>query len=74
MARYQDSFTLNLSDIDIIEQALRAEIARFSRGEDIGPASWKQSARITELNCLLGKIHNQKVFYSQVSANNVPAG
>ena len=74
MARYQDSFRLNLSDIDIIEQALRAEIARFSRGDGIGSTSWEQSTKITELNCLLGKIHNQKVFYSQVNANNVPAG
>ncbi len=74
MSRYQDTFRLNLNDIDTIEQALRAEIARFSRNEAIDTKDRGPSRRITELNCLLGKIHNQKVFYSQVNETDAPAG
>jgi hypothetical protein len=74
MPRYQDTFRLDLNDIDTIEQALRAEIARFSRSKAADTRDKGRSRRITELNCLLGKIHNQKLFYSQVNETDAPAG
>ncbi len=74
MARYQDQFKLDISDIDRIERALRQEISRHSRPDRSPAADNDSRAEIKALSRLLGKIHNQKVFYAQVNATGVPAG
>lgn len=74
MARYQDKFRLDLQDVELIERALRQEIKRHARQGDVGNANTSEQAAMRELNQVLGKIHNQKVFYAQVNADGVPAG
>ena len=74
MPRYQKEFELGLEDIDLIERALRNEIARHSvRGDSACPSA-DQRAQTRALNAVLGKIHNQKIFYAQVNLTGVPAG
>lgn len=74
MPRYQDQFRFDVDDIDLIESALRNEIARHSVRSDRVCASLEQRARTRALNAVLGKIHNQKIFYAQVNLPGVPAG
>lgn len=74
MARYQECFELDVCDVELIEQSLRNQIARLSSKSDGCALSLTASTEIRKINRLLGKIHNQKVFYSQVSAVGVPAG
>lgn len=74
MARYQDQFKLDVNDIEIIERALRQEIARQSSKSEAATASELQRHQAQILNRVLGKIHSQKVFYAQVHASDVPAG
>lgn len=74
MARYQECFELDTCDVELIEQSLRNQIAQLSSKSDGHSLSSTARAEVRHLNRLLGKIHNQKVFYSQVSAVGVPAG
>lgn len=74
MPRYQDQFQFDIDDIDLIERALRNEIARHSVRSEQVCASLEQRARTRALNGVLGKIHNQKIFYAQVNLPDVPAG
>ena len=73
MPNYQDKFTFDVNDIDLIEQALRTEMANeLDRGGQTPQyASTPKERKIGEL---LGKIHNQKIFYSSVAKSNVPLG
>jgi hypothetical protein len=64
MSKYCESFRLDLKDIEIIETALRSEIARH------GP----DASKIKEIHGVLAKIFGQKQFYSQVNQTGVPAG
>lgn len=50
MPKYNRSFTLTLEDIDLIEAALRA-------------AKNAPEADARKLADLLGRLHNQKIFY-----------
>lgn len=74
MARYQDQFTLNTSDIDRIERALRHEMSLHARSADTAQTDAHVRAELRELSRLLGKIHNQKIFYAQVNATGIPSG
>ena len=74
MARYQECFDIDVFDVELIEQSIRNQIARLSRKSDGCSLSLTANLEIRNLNRLLGKIHNQKVFYSQVNAVGVPAG
>lgn len=71
---YNDSFKLNTSDIELIENCLRREQSRISVSKQttidstiIPPdqiASVKEyDARIKNINELLGKLHEQKIWY-----------
>jgi hypothetical protein len=73
MAKYRKSFDLNIEDIDLIEQALRGHMASSSMNG--GAAADKAGApRIREIQSLLGKLHQQKIFYSQVKMTQCPGG
>ena len=73
MAKYQDKFTLSPDDIDVIERALRAERSKHAGGaEFILDSTTRQQIRVVDQ--LLGKIHNQKIFYSQVKVVGIPSG
>ncbi len=56
-------FKLTVRDIEVIESALRAKAVR--RGLDIaqGDVSVQLHEEMTEIQQLLGRIHDQKVWY-----------
>ncbi|MEQ8233047.1 MAG: hypothetical protein RLW61_20950 [Gammaproteobacteria bacterium] len=74
MPRYQQQFNLDVTDIDLIERALRGEIARHSVRGNADLADPERRAQMRAINEVLGKIHNQKIFYAQVKVPGVPAG
>jgi hypothetical protein len=71
MARYNRTFELSIHDVDLIEEALRArgrELCRMRRAlSDENPADMERIRVIEEDQRenaeLLGRLHNQKVFY-----------
>ncbi|MBX2882315.1 MAG: hypothetical protein KTR32_20370 [Granulosicoccus sp.] len=73
MPNYQDKFTLDVNDIDLIEQALRSEIANELDSVAQSP-QYASTPKERQIGELLGKIHNQKIFYSSVAETNVPLG
>lgn len=71
MPRFNKSFDLSIHDVDLIEEALRArsrELCRMRRAlSDENPADM-ESVKVIEADQreneeLLGRLHNQKVFY-----------
>ena len=67
MPRYRDTFKLDINDIDLIEQALRQQAT--------GPREdGKQSACPRAIQDLLGRLHAQKIFFSQARGESVPNG
>jgi hypothetical protein len=67
MPRYRDTFKLNPNDIDLIEQALRDQAAGAT-GEDAGLRCPRA------IQDLLGRLHAQKIFYSQARTDGFPSG
>lgn len=77
MSKHQKTFQLTIRHIDLIEDALRDKIgclAHVAVASGDVAASAGNDALIHELNELLGSLHNQKIFYSQVNRTGVPAG
>ena len=74
MARYQENFTLDPNDIELIEHALREKIARHAVKDGTFDTTPESRAQVRQIDNVLGKIHNQKIFYAQVRAPGVPAG
>ena len=71
MPRYNKTFELSIHDVDLIEEALRArsrELCKMRRAlSDENPADM-ESIRVIEADLheneeLLGRLHNQKIFY-----------
>lgn len=56
-------FELTVRDIEIIEQALRAKAGRRGLAIAQGETSPQLKDEMHEIQELLGKIHNQKVWY-----------
>ncbi len=73
MAKYREHFRLSPTDIDIIEEAIRVEISLRTRIERDHNDFEQARRRTRALNEVLGKLHNQKVFYAQVNETDVPA-
>ena len=71
MSRYNDKFTLNPGDLELIENALESQVNQQLSPAGDGDAEVDTVHRIREL---LGKLHNQKVFYSHANPNGVPLG
>lgn len=66
MPKYNRNFELTLSDIDMIEAALGVVTRDLSLGREGSRALLPKVAKddhITEINDLLGRLHNQKIFY-----------
>ena len=61
MPRYNRNFELTLNDIDLIEAALRSRQQQIhgGGGEDVPEVT----AELSDIQDLLGRLHNQKVFY-----------
>lgn len=74
MKSYRTNFDLELLDVDLIEQTLSARVSELSRAiaeKGEGPAS-SLKAQLEEVRDLLGRIHNQKIWYRPESY--VPQG
>lgn len=58
-----NKFELTVRDIELIEQALRAKAGRRGLAIAQGETSPQLRQEMHELQELLGRIHNQKVWY-----------
>lgn len=56
-------FELTIRDIEVIESALRAKAGRRGLAIAMGDVSTQLRAEMTEIQQLLGRIHNQKNWY-----------
>ncbi len=56
-------FELNIRDIEIIEDALRAKAGRRGLAVAMGETSENVKQEMHEIQELLGRIHNQKNWY-----------
>ncbi len=82
MAGYNTSFELTVGDIELIESALRLHKQAVSReGLDLMDTTGAVSdtvraeqinATLSAINDLLGRLHNQKVFYRPGKAKKAP--
>ncbi len=61
MTVYNRNFELDIEDIDMIEGALRDRLSDLSKQSLSGENAAKSKAR--EIHDLLGRLHDQKVFY-----------
>lgn len=79
MAHYKQNFDLNVADIELIEDTIRNEIRSLTDkkqtlNEGMTDDVVDLDLAIKRLNGLLGKLHNQKIWYSQVNQTGVPLG
>jgi hypothetical protein len=76
MPKYNDTFKLNLKDIELIEQALHRQIHTLANaGLDAGGENTPEAdGKIREYHQVLGKLHNQKIWYGQAHETGVPLG
>ena len=75
MPKYNDKFTLDIHDVELIEQALRAlwsEEEKKISTDQVFPI--KTTECIKDIYNLLGKISSQKIYYSEVSRTSCPLG
>ena len=76
MARYNVNFELSVEDMELIEQALRRSKSELSgalidaASNDNRPCNEAQDAdaSVRRIHDLLGRLHNQKVFYRPKSS------
>ena len=59
------TFNLSVRDIEVIEHALRAKAGRRGLAIANGETSPQLREEMNEIQELLGRIHDQKVFYSK---------
>lgn len=65
MPQYNDMFELSVEDMDLIEQALRQTMT-FHSVEQAGESEETRNDRediVRRMHDLLGRLHDQKVFY-----------
>ncbi len=62
MPAYNDTFELDLAEMDLIEEALRQRVKALSLGE-AGATALDRERKLRNVKHLLGRLHNQKVFY-----------
>jgi hypothetical protein len=65
------SFKLSVRDIEVIEQALRAKAGRRGLAIANGETSPQLRDEMNELQDLLGRIHEQKVWYHKMPKGSV---
>ena len=70
MPKYTEHFHLEPRELDLIERALRREISIIQKETSHEDGH----GQIRNVNKLLGKLFNQKKFYSHVNNTGVPAG
>lgn len=62
MPAYNDSFAIDLEEMDLIEDALRNQVQTLSQAHG-GATDLDQERKLRAVKTLLGRLHNQKVFY-----------
>jgi hypothetical protein len=72
MAKYREHFRLSINDLELIERAIRVEISMHALVEPEHADFEVARQKSRELDEVLGKLFNQKVFYSQVNPTGVP--
>ncbi|QBF31126.1 hypothetical protein [Thalassococcus sp. S3] len=76
MPGYNTKFELNVEDIELIETALQARkselcLKRLDIDED-GEEAEQIDATLADTHDLLGRLHNQKVFYRPKTVRGAP--
>ncbi len=79
---YNNNFSFNPKDIALIEEGLRTlsehhdTIMMLREGEGVDTSAIEsKDKKLKQVNELLGKIYNQKIFYSQTHCHEgVPLG
>lgn len=77
MANYNSEFTLNIKDIELIEDAIRQKMAHMTRTHASRTQQRPDPAGLADIracNEVLGKLSNQKRWYSQANLRGVPSG
>lgn len=76
MSKYNDTFKLNLRDIELIELAVRKQISALAQVnlDDVVENDGSNDGKIREYQELLGKLHNQKIWYGEIHHSGVPLG
>ena len=75
MPKYNDKFTLDIHDIDLIEKALRVMWSEDEKNIPTGQGSHRKTTElIRSIHNLLGKISCQKIYYSEVTRTSCPIG
>ena len=64
MAKPNTTFKLSIRDVEIIEHALRAKAGRRGLAIAQGETSPELRKEMNEIQEVLGRIHEQKVFYA----------
>ena len=72
MNKPNTNFKLSIRDIEVIEQALRAKAGRRGLAIANGETSPQLKEEMHELQALLGRIHEQKVFYAKFKDKKQP--
>ncbi|MEO1536539.1 MAG: hypothetical protein AAFR73_02315 [Pseudomonadota bacterium] len=62
MPAYNDKFEIDLAEMDLIEDALRQQVKALSLTRT-SAADIEQERKLRSMKTLLGRLHNQKVFY-----------
>ena len=62
MPAYNRSFDIDLADLDVIETALRARVKSLSETA-VEEDPQDGESELQSIKGLLGRLHNQKVFY-----------
>ena len=64
MPRYNTQFELTVEDLDVIENALREVKTNLSNDAIAANTDGAPSCKeVSQIHDLLGRLHNQKVFY-----------
>lgn len=72
MAKPNTTFKLSVRDIEVIEHALRAKAGRRGLAIAQGETSPQLREEMNEIQELLGRIHEQKVWYSNFQNKKHP--
>ena len=72
MVKPNENFKLSIRDVEIIEHALRAKAGRRGLAIAQGETSPQLREEMNEIQAVLGKIHNQKNFYSSFKNKKTP--
>ena len=62
MPGYNERFEIDLDEMDLIEDALRGKVKALSDAQD-SATNIDRARKLRSVKDLLGRLHNQKVFY-----------